>query len=101
MKPRRSITTVSRAKATKKDMGIFHVGCKVENPADPKKCAVVPKLMVDTGSEFTWIPASSLEEIGIEPRKKDIQIQMANGEVITRSIGYAILHVDKFETTDE
>jgi predicted aspartyl protease len=81
-------------------MGIFHVGCKVENHKDGRS-AVLPKLLVDTGSEFTWIDARVLEKIGIERRKKDLQIQMANGQVITRSVGYAILRVDQSETIDE
>lgn len=82
-------------------MGTFYVGCKVENHKDPKKTAVVPKLLVDTGSEFTWLPAEVLVHIGIEPVKKDLQVQMANGQVVTRNVGYAILRVDKYETTDE
>ena len=65
------------------------------------KSAAVSKLMVDSGSEFTWIPSSVLEQIGVEPVKKDLQIQMANGQLITRSVGYAILRVDQYETTDE
>ena len=81
-------------------MGLFHVGCKVENHADGKS-ATVARLMVDTGSEFTWIDARILKKIGIERRKKDLQIQMANGQIITRSVGYAVLRVDKTETTDE
>ena len=82
-------------------MGLFNVGCKIENPAEPQKTAIVPRLLVDTGSEFTWISEKVLERIGIERRKKDVQIQMANGQIITRSVGYVILHVNKSETTDE
>jgi predicted aspartyl protease len=82
-------------------MGLFTVGCRVENHTDSKKSVVIPRMLVDTGSEFTWIAASQLEKIGIEPRKRDMQIQMANGQIITRSVGYAILKVDKAETTDE
>jgi predicted aspartyl protease len=82
-------------------MGTFYVGCKVENHKDPKKVAVVQKLLVDSGSEFTWLPAETLERIGVEPVKKDLRIQMANDEIITRTVGYAILRVDKFETIDE
>ena len=82
-------------------MGLFGVGCKVTNHVDPEKSARVPRILVDTGSEFTWIDEKILRRIGIEPRKKDLQIQMANGQIITRSVGYAILRVDKFETTDE
>ncbi len=82
-------------------MGIFYVGCKVQNHKDQKKAAVIPRILVDSGSEFTWLPGETLRQIGIEPVKKDLQIQMANGQVITRSVGYAILRVDRFETTDE
>ena len=57
--------------------------------------------MVDTGAESTWINAAALEAIGIERRKKDLQFQLANGQIITRSVGYAVLTVDKFETVDE
>lgn len=82
-------------------MGLFNVGCRVENHNDAKKSAEIPKIMVDTGSEYTWIDAKVLDRIGVERRKKDLQIQMANGQIITRSVGYAILRVDKAETTDE
>jgi predicted aspartyl protease len=82
-------------------MGTFYVGCKVENHKDQKRSAVVPKLLVDTGSEFTWLPSDTLQRIGVEPVKKDLLIQMANGQLLTRSVGYAILRVDKYETIDE
>ena len=82
-------------------MGLFYVGCKVVNPAEDSKSANVSRLMVDTGAEATWIDGSVLLKIGIEPRKKDLQFQMANGQIITRSVGYAVLKVDKAETIDE
>lgn len=82
------------------DMGLFYVGCKIVHPATSKEVAV-PRLMVDTGAESTWINASVLAKVGIEPRKKDLQFQMANGQIITRSVGYAVLKVDKAETVDE
>ena len=84
-----------------KRMGTFYVGCRVQNHKDPNKTAVVSKLLVDTGSEFTWLPGEVLDRIGITAAKKDLQIQMANGQIVTRSVGYAILRVDKYETTDE
>jgi predicted aspartyl protease len=65
------------------------------------KSTTVQRLMVDTGAESTWIDAAVLEAIGIERRKKDLQFQLANGQIITRSVGYAVLKVDKSETVDE
>jgi predicted aspartyl protease len=58
-------------------------------------------MMVDTGAEATWIDSAVLAKIGIEPRKKDLQFQMANGSIITRSVGYAVLKVGESETVDE
>jgi predicted aspartyl protease len=81
-------------------MRLFHVGCKVVNPINSKS-AVVPKMMVDTGAEATWIDSAVLEKIGIETRKKDLRFQMANGSIITRSVGYAVLKVSESETVDE
>jgi predicted aspartyl protease len=82
-------------------MGTFYIGCKVENHKDQKRAAVVPRLLVDSGSEYTWLPEDVLKEIGVQPVKKDLRIQMANGEIITRTVGYAILRVAGFETIDE
>src|SRR5258708_5240822 len=81
-------------------MGLFHVGCRVLNPATSKSAAV-RRMMVDTGAESTWIDGTVLEAIGIERRKKDLPFQLANGQIITRSVGYAVLRVDKSETVDE
>ncbi len=81
-------------------MGLFYVGCRVLNPVTSKSTAV-RRLMVDTGAESTWIDATVLEAIGIERRKKDLQFQLANGQIITRSVGYAVLQVDRSETVDE
>ena len=82
-------------------MGTFRVGCKVTNVADPKKSAAVANLLVDTGSDYTWLPAEALERIGVRRVKKDIQLVMANGQVISRSAGYAIIFCDQFQTVDE
>ena len=81
-------------------MGLFHVGCRVLNPVTSKS-TTVRRLMVDTGAESTWIDATVLEAIGIERRKKDLHFQFANGQIITRSVGYAVLRVDRSETVDE
>jgi len=81
-------------------MGSFYTGCKVENHKDAKKVAVVPKLRVDTGSMSTWIAESTLRELGIEPVKQ-VQFETASGQMVTRSIGFAVLRVDEFETADE
>ena len=82
-------------------MGTFHIGCKVENVVDRSKSAKLSKLLVDFGSEYTWITESILEKLGIAREKKDLAFIMANGQTITRSVGFAILRVGTAFTVDE
>jgi predicted aspartyl protease len=82
-------------------MGTFYAKCKIENPAERTRSAVLAKLLVGTGGEFTWAPAKMLEKIGIKPEKKDVGFVLANGEKMTRSVGFAIIRLDKFFTIDE
>jgi predicted aspartyl protease len=82
-------------------MGTFHIRCIVENHIDRSHSVSLPKLLVDTGSEYTWIAAAKLEKIGVKREKKDVSFVMANGAVVTRSVGFAILRVDNHFTIDE
>lgn len=82
-------------------MGTFFVGALVENHTDKKKTAKISKLLVDTGSEHTWLPESTLDKIGVVRQKKDVPYMMANGTIITRSVGFAVIRVDKYFTIDE
>ena len=82
-------------------MGTFHVGYKIENHTDRAQAVTVPRALVDAGSEYTWIPARTLEKIGVNREKKDLAFTMANGQTITRGVGFAILRVDKHFTIDE
>lgn len=82
-------------------MGAFHTSCRVENHIDRSRFVRIPKLLVDTGSEYTWIPATKLEKIGVSREKKDLRFVMANGEVVTRSVGFAIMRVGRNFTIDE
>jgi predicted aspartyl protease len=82
-------------------MGCFNVGAKIENASNRSRGVIIPKLLVDTGSEYTWVAEKILESIGIKREKKDVQFVMANGTHITRSIGFAVIRVDNFFTIDE
>jgi len=82
-------------------MGTFHVGARIENVVDREQSATIPRMLVDTGSEFTWVPATVLERIGVKREKKDLAFVMANGQQITRSVGFAIVQVHRAFTVDE
>lgn len=75
-------------------MGLFSVGCRVENQADRDRFATVAGVLVDTGSELTWIRGDRLAGIGIE-REKNLRFVMANGATVARSVGFAVIRVGR------
>ncbi len=83
------------------EMGIFSIEIEVAKPTRRPSFVAVKKIMVDTGSEATWINTATLREAGIAVRKKDQAFLMANGQTITRNLGYAIIRSGEFETVDE
>jgi predicted aspartyl protease len=82
-------------------MGLLRVECKLENPSDRTRFAVVPNVLVDTGAELSWIQTDVLERLGVARESKKVRFRMANGDAITRSVGYAILRHGPFVTIDE
>ena len=82
-------------------MGTFYVRCKVENHVDRAKSVIVPKLLVDMSSNYTWIPATQLEKIGTQREKKALLFMKPNGQRLIRSIGFAIIRLDDCLTIDE
>ena len=82
-------------------MGTFYLSGEVAGIASAERFVTVPKMLVDCGSEFTWIPEPLLGEAGVTRAKKDLPFILANGETVTRSTGYAILRSSGFETVDE
>ena len=82
-------------------MGAFHTRCHIENPVNREKRAALAAMLVDTGSEYTWVPARVLDRVAIRREKKDVRFVMANGEQITRSVGFAIIRLNEFFTIDE
>jgi predicted aspartyl protease len=92
---------ISQKRGVGSKVGTFHVSCKVENSVHRSKSVVVPKILVDTGSEHTWVSAETLESIGIKREKKDVPFVMANGQQVTRNVGFAIIRIEEFFTIDE
>jgi len=64
-------------------MGAFHTSCLVENFANRSRRARAARVLVDTGSEHTWLPESLLRSVGISQEKKDLSFMMANGQLVT------------------
>ena len=87
--------------AEERALGTFSVPCRISNVVDRTRSADLAQVLVDTGGEYTWVPEKVLEQLGIAREKKDLRFIMANGEVVTRSVGFAILHVENSFTIDE
>lgn len=81
-------------------MGAFRIEVELESPAQHDRRATLRDVLVDTGAELSWFPATRLESLGVA-RRKVWHVRQADGTVLARSTGYVILHVAGTETTDE
>ena len=81
-------------------MGTFRINVEIENPTRPGERAGVSRLLLDTGSELTWIPAGILESLGIERRKLS-RFRQASGAILERWTGSAWIYAAGTWTADE
>lgn len=82
------------------DMGLLRTDVELESPLDEGNRRLLTGVLVDTGAELSWAPSAVLESLGI-PRRKVIRFQQADGSVLERWVGFAILHAGGTFTTDE
>jgi hypothetical protein len=81
-------------------MSKFMVNLAAINPKEEHRCTPPIEVMVDTGSELSWLPKKELLDSGITPRGKK-RFAMANKQVIERDFGYAILTAEGYSTADD
>ena len=67
-------------------MGVFSVSIEISKIVGRPKFHRIYRLLVDTGSEMTWIAAETLGKLGISVRKKDEAFVMANGQTVTSGL---------------
>jgi predicted aspartyl protease len=82
------------------EMGLFRTTVEVRNwerPGSPWR--VLPDMLVDTGSEYTWVPRQVLEELAIVPQRQQGFV-VADGRRIDRDIGYALVRAAGSEAPD-
>jgi predicted aspartyl protease len=82
------------------DMGTFRIDVAIENPARLGTRRLVESVLVDSGAELSWIPADILESLGI-PRLKVWRFRQADGTVLERSAGPALVYAGGTMTSDE
>lgn len=81
-------------------MSLFRTNVVAKNPKDETRVTSPVEVLVDTGSELTWLSAELIRAIGIEPRRKRT-FTTATGQPVERPVGYAVLASDGHETIDE
>ena len=81
------------------DMG-FRVSIEIENPLRPGEKRTISSVLVDAGAQLSWIPAPTLESLGIEPYKT-WRFRQADGTVLERWVGVAFVHVAGRRTADD
>jgi predicted aspartyl protease len=82
------------------DIGILRTDVEIESPLREGDRRLLRDVLVDTGAELSWAPASMLESLGIG-RRKPIRLQQADGTVLERWVGFAIVHAGGTFTNDE
>ncbi len=82
-------------------MGTFYAECSISNHVHRDKSVEVPKALVDTGSELTWISANILQKIGVISEKKNMLFALADGRTVSREVGFAVIRVAEHFTVDE
>jgi predicted aspartyl protease len=73
------------------EMGTFRTGVALEHPGRRGVLVEIADVMVDTGSEFTWLPRSALEQLGLIP-ERTTRFRTADGRVVEREVCFAIVH---------
>ena len=82
------------------EMGTFRTDVEVANPAQPLKRELIRAALVDTGAALSWFPASILQSLGIA-RLKEWHFRQADGTVLSRWTGGALVHAGSKTTLDE
>ncbi len=82
------------------DVSLFRVDLVAKNPKDEARATAPIEVLVDTGSELTWLQADLLRAIGVTARRKR-RFHTATGNTVEREVGYAVLSCDGHETIDE
>lgn len=82
-------------------MGAFYTECSVANHTQRERKTEAQKVLVDTGSELTWIDRAAMTKIGVSPEKPGILFETADGRTVSRDVGFAVVRVAGRYTIDE
>lgn len=81
-------------------MRAFYLDMVAINPKREEMRSEPVRVMVDSGSLLSWMPAEALNKVGITSRRTRV-FRMADGRTMVRHVGYCILEAQGFSTNDE
>jgi predicted aspartyl protease len=81
------------------DVAVFRTTIEIQNWELRGSRRALPETLVDTGSEFTWVPRRVLEELEIRAQRRQA-FEVAHGRRIERDIGYALVRAGGTEAPD-
>ena len=73
------------------DMGIFRTTLGVAALSTPDRSRELDEVMVDNGSEYSWVASPVLIGLGIAPVRID-RFETRDGRVLEREVGFALLY---------
>lgn len=82
------------------EMGTFRTDVEVANTAQPLKRELIRMVLVDTGAALSWFPATVLQSLGITPFK-EVRFRQADGTILSRWTGAAVVRAGGTTTFDE
>jgi predicted aspartyl protease len=93
------VSALGKDGVTVDDVGLFRTTIEIQNLDRLGAARSLPDTLVDTGSEYTWIPRDVLEGLGILVERKQGFI-VADGRRIDRDIGYALIRAGGSEAPE-
>ena len=77
-------------------MGTFYMALEIVGPSEGRSESV--QALVDTGASYSWVPASVLQRLGVEPTIR-FQFILADGRQIERDMAEARVRLNGEERT--
>src|SRR4051812_31045598 len=71
-------------------MSIFRTTVEISALESPSQRRVIENVMVDTGSEYSWIDGELLARLGIVPVRVD-RFRTADGRMVERPVGFGMV----------
>jgi predicted aspartyl protease len=81
------------------EMGILRTAIAIEHPARRGTRIELSDVIIDTGSEYTWVPRPVLESLGLVPERL-VEFVTTDGRQIERGVGFANIYAAGTSTPD-